>query len=91
MKTRTKDNIIDFVSQQNQTTAKLIIEYTGLTPPAVFRHLSKLISEGILKKQGIPPKVFYSVVRPSSVQKNYAFDANRERLIKEELIDISCW
>jgi len=54
MRTQTKERIIDFVSKQGQVTAKSIIDHVGLTAPAVFRHLSKLISDGVLKKQGVP-------------------------------------
>ena len=89
MRTRTREEIIDFVSKQNQVTAKLIIEHVGLTPPAVFRHLSRLLHDGILKKQGTPPKVFYSTVRSSAIQGNYNFDPRTERLIKERFLKIT--
>jgi DNA-binding transcriptional ArsR family regulator len=89
MRTQTKERIVDFVAKYGQVTAKSIVEHVGLTPPAVFRHLSKLLSDGIIKKQGTPPKVFYSVNRPSPVQKSYDFAPDAERLIKERFLKIT--
>lgn len=89
MKTQTREHIIDFVAEQGQVTAKLMIEHLGLTPPAVFRHLAKLISEGILQKQGTPPKVFYSLAPPPVSQSEYVFDAKVERVINEYFLKIT--
>lgn len=89
MRTQTKERIIDFVSKQGQVTAKSIIDHVGLTAPAVFRHLSKLISDGVLKKQGVPPKVFYSAAPSSPVQANYIFDSQTERVIQERFLKIT--
>ncbi|MCR4278334.1 MAG: ArsR family transcriptional regulator [bacterium] len=89
MKTQTKDRIIEFISTQQQVSPKDIIAHIGLTPPAVFRHLSKLVENGILKKQGTPPKVFYSVVRTSEIQKHYSFDPQIERFINENFLKIT--
>ncbi len=89
MKTGTRQNIIDFVTRQNQVTAKLIIEHVGLTPAAVFRHLAKLVSDGILMKRGTPPKVFYSVASAVPVQDNDVFAPQTERIINERFLKIT--
>jgi hypothetical protein len=88
MKTETRKNIVDFVAERNQVTAKAIIEHVGLTPPAVFRHLLKLVANGTLKKQGTPPKVFYSIARSSAIQNNYSFEPNIEQLINDRFLKI---
>jgi anti-anti-sigma regulatory factor len=89
MRTQTRDQIIDFVGQNERITPKSIIEHFGLTPPAVFKHLSRLVSEGILKKQGKPPKVFYSLVRSSPIHRDYALDPTAELIINEQFLRIN--
>lgn len=90
MKTQTSKNILDFVEKQGQVTAKLIIEHVGLTPPAVFKHLTRLVSDGTLQKQGTPPKVFYSLADVARhTQKEYTFQPATERLINERFLKIS--
>jgi len=88
MKNHTREKIVDFVAKNERTTAKSIIEHIGLTPPGVFKHLSSLISSGILRKQGKPPKVFYSVVRSSPINRDYALDPEAERFIDERFLKI---
>jgi DNA-binding transcriptional ArsR family regulator len=88
MKTQTRQKIVDFVAAQNHSTAKAIIEHVGLTPPAVFRHLAKLVSDGVLTKQGTPPKVFYRVAHAAAAQDDYAFKPEVERLINERFLKV---
>ncbi len=88
MRTDTKDQILAFVAEQKQVKAKLIIEKVELTPSAVFRHLSKLVREGVLEKQGTPPKVFYSLAEAPAVQEDYAFPAKEEHLMNERFLKI---
>ncbi len=89
MRSQTKEKIIDFVSKNDRVTPKSIIKHLELTPAAVFRHLNKLIGEGILKKQGAPPKVFYSVVRSSRISRDYILDPGAEPIINERFLRIS--
>lgn len=89
MKTGTRQDIVDFVTTQNQVTAKLIIEHVGFTPTAVFRHLAKLVSDGILTKRGTPPKVFYSIASVVPVQGNVVFESQIERIINERFLKIT--
>ena len=82
MKTQTRVKIVDFVAKSERATAKSIIEHVELTPPAVFRQLKQLLDTGVLKKQGKPPKVFYSVVQSSFINKTYVFEPEAERVIE---------
>jgi hypothetical protein len=56
---------------------------------AVFRHLNKLVGESILQKQGVPPKVFYSIARSSRINRDYALDPAAEPIINERFLRIS--
>ncbi len=88
MRTDTRERILDFVRKQKHVTAKLIIEQVELSPPAVFRQLSKLVREGLLQKQGTPPKVFYSLVQTIPTQIDYLFDPEIEQVINERFLKV---
>lgn len=89
MKTDTRQRIVDFVGAQQRVSPKLIVEHTGFTPAAVFRHLSRLVREGVLSKQGIPPKVFYRVAHPSPAHTDYVFAPNVEVSLEEHFLKIT--
>lgn len=89
MVTQTRTEIIDFVTKQHQVTAKLIIDHVGLTAPAVFRHLSRLVSDGILVKRGTPPKVFYSLAPVMTAHKVVTLEPSVERVINERFLKIT--
>lgn len=44
-------------------SSKDIAEHIGITRQALFKHLPKLLLEGIIQKAGRPPKVFYSLAK----------------------------
>jgi len=89
MKTQTREKIVDFVAKSERATPKSIIEHVGLTPPAVFKQLGKLLRDGVLKKQGRPPKVFYFVVRSSLINRAYSLAPETERIINERFMKMS--
>lgn len=105
MHTDTKNLIIDFVKKNERVSAKSIIKHLGMTPAGVFRHLLKLTTDGILIKQGIPPKVFYSL-KPKTYKVNaengsftmtgppealwaFKLDSDTRKVINEEFLKIN--
>jgi len=61
MKIDRKQQIIAFVKQKNEVSAKEIVDLLGITESAVFRHLKTLIENDELAKTGTPPRVFYFI------------------------------
>ncbi len=61
MKNDRKNQILAFVEEKKEVTAKEIINYFNLTEAAIFRHLKVLVEKGELEKSGKPPKVFYFI------------------------------
>ncbi len=60
MKTDTHQRIISYIRTNGQVRVRdLVRAFSPLGPVSIHRHLKKLISEGILKKIGKPPLVFY--------------------------------
>lgn len=56
-----KKKIIEYIKEKGQVSAKEIIGYLEISPQMVFRHLSDLVSFGLIVKIGKAPKVFYSL------------------------------
>lgn len=56
-----KLEIIDYIKNKGIVSAHELINSLGIGPSMIHRHLKSLIEKGILIKQGIPPKVYYSI------------------------------
>ncbi|MFH1292032.1 MAG: winged helix-turn-helix domain-containing protein [bacterium] len=59
MKTKTKEKIIQYISENNGATASEIVNKMELQATGIFRHLKSLQKQGIIYKVGNPPKVGY--------------------------------
>lgn len=70
MKTTTQQEILTFIKQKGETTAKAIIEYVGFHPTGVFRHLRKLSEKGLIAKKGKMPRIVYYALSPGEKLKN---------------------
>lgn len=57
----TKQSIIKYLIQNPQTSVvKLLVQFT-ISKQAMHKHLKELIELGEIEKQGLPPKVYYSI------------------------------
>lgn len=59
MKTDTKQRILAYIKEKNETSVKNIIAFSKISPQAVFRHLKKLQALKQIYKVGKTPKVRY--------------------------------
>lgn len=59
MKTDTKQRILAYIKENKGISAKEIISHFGLNATGIFRHLSSLIKQNLITKQGKPPRVSY--------------------------------
>ncbi|NQU83265.1 MAG: HTH domain-containing protein [Parcubacteria group bacterium] len=67
MKNDRKKQILEFVKQKKEVTAKEIINHFKLTEAAIFRHLKILVERGELAKSGKTPKVFYYIPQKEEI------------------------
>jgi predicted amidophosphoribosyltransferase len=74
MKTQTSQQIIDYIEQNQQVSAKQIVDFLGFTQAAVFRQLKKLINQKQIQKVGRPPKVVYSLATKPDLEENFLVD-----------------
>lgn len=70
MKTETKSQIIEFIKKNKSSRPHDIVNFLQITPSAVHRHLKKLVLDGIIKKNGTPPHVYYALAEPIFSQTN---------------------
>ncbi|MSU75311.1 MAG: winged helix-turn-helix transcriptional regulator [Candidatus Magasanikbacteria bacterium] len=61
MKTDTGNKILAYIKEKGEASAKDIINFSGVSPQAVFRQLKKMQIKGQIFKVGKPPKVGYHV------------------------------
>ncbi|MBU2542267.1 MarR family transcriptional regulator [Patescibacteria group bacterium] len=59
MITETGNNIVKFIKEHGEATAKELVDFLLISPQAVFRQLKKLQDRGRITKFGSPPRVFY--------------------------------
>jgi len=59
MFTETSNNILKYLQEHQEATAKELVDFLLISPQAVFRQLRKLQDKGQIAKFGSPPRVFY--------------------------------
>lgn len=75
-------HILQLVSDFGSMRSSEIIIRTGLSGKTVYKHLTRLVEQGLLKKLGTTPRVYYSVVSES--QEDRVMDTfNKDDLIIE--------
>ncbi len=61
MTTNTKEKIITLLREQGRLSAKQLQQQLGISRQALFVHLAALRQQGKLDKEGLPPRVLYSL------------------------------
>jgi len=87
--TTTTKKIIEFVKENEQSPAKDIVDYLGISKQAVFRHLSKLVDQNVLEKIGKPPKVFYTIKKQEKVNQEYNISSEDRKVIEKNFLTIT--
>jgi hypoxanthine-guanine phosphoribosyltransferase len=58
---KTKNKIIEIIKSREQVTVADLVDILGISRQIIHRHLVDLGGIKIVKKEGVPPKVFYSL------------------------------
>ena len=72
----TKQLIVTFLEQNPQTSVVKLLDEFSISKQAMHRHLKELIEQGEIHKQGLPPRVYYSIKPKSSIKHNHTFDSS---------------
>ena len=86
----TKDKIIKYLEDKGQVTGAELADYLGISRQGLFKHLPKLLNQGLIKKVGSPPKVYYSIIESRSEQKAVTnIDAKTAKEIEKKFLIIT--
>jgi len=89
MKTETASKIIKFIEDNGKSTAKQLYDFLEISPQAVFKQLKKLVEAKQLRKQGKPPKVFYSIAVAEKLTQVYHFSEEISDLINHRFYSVT--
>lgn len=64
-KEQKKTIILEYIKVYEEVSPKELTLYTGLSQRSVFKHLARLIAEGMVMRIGTPPVVFYRIKNPN--------------------------
>ncbi len=57
----TKIKILQYLTLNPQSSVINIVDHFGISKQAIHKHLLELINQKLIKKEGLPPRVFYSL------------------------------
>lgn len=77
----TKEGIIKYIKEKDKVTANELVRIFPIERRMVHYHLSNLIKSGVLKKVGIPPKVYYSI-KENVEQKDISYNDIDPEILK---------
>jgi hypothetical protein len=86
MKTDTKQKILAYIIDNKRISPKEIVSHFDLNATGIFRHLNSLIKQGLIVKQGKPPKVFYLPINNKKhdspvIQNGFIWNENRAGIV----------
>ncbi|HMP67641.1 MAG TPA: DeoR family transcriptional regulator [Candidatus Paceibacterota bacterium] len=68
---KTSEKIIEYLKKHERVTGSELVNVLDITDRGVRKQLNSLLENGILKKEGTPPKVFYSLADKKIKQKDF--------------------
>jgi DNA-binding Lrp family transcriptional regulator len=89
MKNSTKDKILEIIRKREQATISDLADFLGFSRQIIHRHISDLIKKGLIKKEGTPPKVFYSIDLEKDEEEKVGFTKDQEKIISENFFLIT--
>ena len=82
----TKQKIMNYLYSNPQSSVVRITEYLGISKQAIHKHLLELINQKAIKKEGLPPKIFYSSDSTSTKLLDHMIDDIYSDTIKDFVI-----
>lgn len=85
----TKQLILNYLAKNPQTSVVKLVDYFLISKQAMQKHLKQLIEINKIKKTGLPPKVYYSVLletTPENEIENEQTDLNISEILKNFVI-----
>ena len=90
--------ILDFIAKNGSVTTAQVVAMSGTTKRTTYRHLNRLVDDGKIVREGVPPSVVYRVVKVSkpipipepvvkqgaSIKNDYVAPSRRSAVIEEK-------
>lgn len=89
MKSDTKNKILEIIEKREQVTVNDLVDLLGFSRQIIHRHISDLIRRGLIKKDGTPPKVFYSINSEQVDEKEINLTEEQEKIISKNFFLIT--
>ncbi len=59
-------HILGYITKQGSVTTGQVVAMSGTTKRTTYRHLNRLVSEGKIVRQGVPPSVVYALAKAAT-------------------------
>lgn len=89
MDIKTKTKIVNYLTEKKQASAKELSDFLNISRQALYKQLTKLISNKKISKIGRPPKVLYFINKPESNIAEYDLPSNITHFINEKYLIIT--
>ena len=86
---KTSDKIIDILKKREFITGSDLSDILGISDRAVRKQLFSLLEKGLIKKEGNPPKVFYSINGSKKTKVEVDLPKQTEKIISENFFLIT--
>lgn len=89
MKSDTKKRILEIIKKREQVTVNYLVDFLGFSRQIIHRHVADLVKDGLIKKDGTPPKVFYSINLTKTVDEKADLTKEQSKIISENFFLIT--
>lgn len=86
---KTSEKIIKYIGKKGQTSGAELSDYLEITDRAVRKQLKFLVENEVLKKEGRPPKVFYSLKEKKETEEKYLISEETVPVIENRFLAIT--
>jgi biotin operon repressor len=89
VKSKTSEKILDLIRKRGQIAPKELVDELLLSNRAIFKQVKNLREKGLIKKIGVPPKVYYSISEPQVVFDSADIDEEIRKILDENFYNIT--
>ncbi|MDD3170483.1 MAG: HTH domain-containing protein [Candidatus Paceibacterota bacterium] len=86
---KTSEKIIKYIGKKGQTSGAELSDYLEITDRAVRKQLKFLVENEVLKKEGRPPKVFYSLKEKKRAEEKYLISEETVLVVENRFLAIT--
>src|SRR3989344_1759404 len=89
MDEKTSVKILKYIENKGQATGSELAHYLPITSRAIRKQLNNLLGEGVLYKNGKPPKDFYLINKEEKIKSTSNISESLKKIIDENYLIIT--